>query len=289
MKPIAIFRGWCSDKGVLMRWLLLSLVLIVGVVQSQEQPNPKTQQKKATAEQRGSEQAPLLVKAPSPTTQAERDYVAYEKHEKPANERKMTNATVALAWITGVLAFFTALLWGATYCLVRNAKDTARRQLRAYISLTGGDIVVSEEKKEFRVALKFINCGQTPAYSVSSSFEAEIRELQNVNLPELGQVFPSAKPIGERDSNTIAGPGIHINTAEVKGFINDQLEHVRSRTSAIFVWGEINYIDIFDQPHWLKFRYVNGGKAHDKLKTQFGWHLQPCKEGNDADSDCNPA
>ena len=284
-----MLRGRCSDKGVLMRWLLLSLALVVGIAQSQEPPKSKTQEKKAKAEQRGTEQAPLFVKTPGPATQAERDSEAYEKHEKTANERIVTYATLALAVITGVLAFFTALLWLATYRLVRGAKDTARRQLRAYISLTEGEIVISEEKKEFRVVLKFINCGQTPAYSVSSSFEAEIRELQEVKRPEIGQVFPSAKPVGERGSNTIAGPGLHINTAEVKPFINDQLGSVGRGTSAIFVWGEINYIDIFDQPHWLKFRYVNGGKAHDKLKTNSGWHLQPCKEGNDADRDGNLA
>jgi len=53
-----------------------------------------------------------------------------EAHEPKSEEKRIADATVALAAITGVLAFFTALLWLATFRLARDAKRTADRQAR---------------------------------------------------------------------------------------------------------------------------------------------------------------
>ena len=105
----------------------LAIIFLTGWVSSFSKEPPKqdiaTQQ--GRAEQRGSEQSPLFVKTPGPNTEAEGNYETYEKYEKPENERRITNATVALAWITGALAFFTALLWFATYRLSSSLSDLA--------------------------------------------------------------------------------------------------------------------------------------------------------------------
>jgi len=99
-----------------------------------------------------------------------------------------------------VLAIYTACLWGATKRLAKDAKDTsdrqsremqeslriatesanaakltvqtmddtAQRQLRAYISITGGEMVEKIEGSNiFGFKVTFKNAGQTPAMTLS--------------------------------------------------------------------------------------------------------------------------
>lgn len=103
-----------------MRWLILLFALVGHYSFSNEPPKPQGAAQKPATEQRGSEQSPIFVKAPSPATQTERDNEAYEKHQKPWNETALANATIALAIITAFLAVFTGFLWKATQKLVRD-------------------------------------------------------------------------------------------------------------------------------------------------------------------------
>lgn len=53
---------------------------------------------------------------------------AHQSDHKPSQEARIADATVALAVITGTLAFFTALLWYATYALAKDARANGERQ-----------------------------------------------------------------------------------------------------------------------------------------------------------------
>ena len=44
--------------------------------------------------------------------------------------------TGCLVFVTGVLAWFTLKLWRATKKLVRDAKDTSKKELRAYVGVS---------------------------------------------------------------------------------------------------------------------------------------------------------
>src|SRR6266480_3780961 len=144
----------------------LTLLLIFGFALSQEPPKPKTTQQKSKTEQRGSEKPPLFIKTPSPTTQAERDYETYEKHQKPWNETALAYATIALSVITLALAVFTALLWFATYRLVREAKKTAEEELRAYVFIESASIAGIAIGQEPKIWLLIRNYGKTPGHKV---------------------------------------------------------------------------------------------------------------------------
>src|SRR5437660_11152131 len=52
-----------------------------------------------------------------------------------AAEERIADYTLALAWLTGVLAFSTIGLWIATALTLRHSRETAERQLRAYDGL----------------------------------------------------------------------------------------------------------------------------------------------------------
>jgi hypothetical protein len=49
---------------------------------------------------------------------------------------------------------------------VRGAEDTSERQLRAYVTVTGAEPRFNKAG-ELTAAIRFTNCGQTPAYAVS--------------------------------------------------------------------------------------------------------------------------
>jgi hypothetical protein len=81
----------------------------------------------ATQSQHGTEQNPVVIKVlPSPSDEAK---AAKEQHHKD-NEAIIADATVDLVWVTLALAIFTALLFGTTVFLARDARKTSERQAR---------------------------------------------------------------------------------------------------------------------------------------------------------------
>jgi hypothetical protein len=77
-------------------------------------------------------------------------------------------STVLIAVFTIILGVATWLLWRATKKLVRGAEETAKRQLRAYISYKGGhfidiDVAAFAANKIPQCELILINQGKTPA------------------------------------------------------------------------------------------------------------------------------
>ena len=47
----------------------------------------------------------------------------------------------------------------------------------------------------------------------------------------------------------------------------------------IYLWGRIEYMDVFDKPHWTDFRSTDGDRSTDYQ----GWQAQTCNDGNNAD------
>jgi len=252
-----------------MRHLLLIAALIYGVAHSQEPQKPKAAEQKATTEQRGTEKSPLFIKTPSPTTQAERDHEAYEKHQKPWNETALAYATIALSFITLALAIFTAFLWRSTSRLVDDAKDTSRRQLRAYLMISRAEIYIDGapgSSKRVRISAK--NFGQTPAYSV------------RYWLSMCSKKFPTRVFERDRLSNDVGAgviaPGDTFAThATIPPLNNGNAIH--DGTYAFYVYGVFLYKDAFGYDWVTPFRYMQIGPGWTDEKEM---HI--CAEGNDA-------
>ena len=58
----------------------------------------------------------------------------HEESEKQLIDRRIADYTLGLAFFTGVLALSTIGLWVVTDLTLRHSRDTAERELRAYIS-----------------------------------------------------------------------------------------------------------------------------------------------------------
>jgi len=240
---------------------------------SGEKPQAQTTQSQQDS---GTEQQPLIILSREPPLAQPRNSPAVAKERgKTTNERLLTYSTVWLAAVTTILAIFTGYLWLATKRLVEGAQDTARRQLRAYVSISNAEITgVEDGCTQARLGIK--NSGQTPAYDLTILGGMTIREAavagQNVNLwPEDGDV-----PFGK----TTLGSG-----QELRHFIDgpaltpQQRAAVQSGTHGIFLYGEILYKDLFsrDRDRFTRYRLMQGGEAGVRENA-----LVACKEGNEA-------
>ena len=168
----------------------------------------------------------------------------------------MVYATIWLALVTTALALFTYKLWSDTRRLVIGAENTAKRQLRAYMSLLQPKIGGVFDESPLRVELFARNTGQTPAYNFGwvsgitmkdMPFDEELRvSMDNPQINDI-TVGPSTD-IG----HTAPSPGnIRILTPEER-------RDIRAGKKAIFIYGEMKYTDTFQQPHTTRYQMIVG-------------------------------
>ena len=174
-------------------------------------------------------------------------------------------AAIALALITGALAVYTAKLWIATRRLVESGETAAQRKLRAYVAVSD---VMHEEQIEGhapRVSITIKNFGATPAYKLAVAADAQMAFAAD----QLPVATSTSKTLGHLP------PGLEfkiqrsavVSTGMARGYEADTA-HPR-----VFVYGCIEYVDTFGNPHFTRFRLEEGPD-----RTFFA-----CAEGNETD------
>jgi hypothetical protein len=133
------------------------------------------------------------------------------------------------------------------------ASDTAKRQLRPYITLVSGPDApkytrLNKQRGQKIVAdTTFENYGQTPAYDVRISLEVKVLEYP---LPE-GFDFRTQHV----DKQGLVGPhGDAFNRSMSETALNDPDDvGVNKGDSAVYVYGRVDYEDSWRVPHWTDF------------------------------------
>lgn len=107
----------------------MALCLTLSLWGQGPQRSPATVTSETTSDNRGAVSSPIVVEVATPEKRDTRppEEKKNELHQA-GDEARIADATVALAWITGALALFTALLWIATLRLAKDAKRTSDRQ-----------------------------------------------------------------------------------------------------------------------------------------------------------------
>jgi hypothetical protein len=212
-------------------------------ISKQEQKQTNETKKKTYYDQRGTKDAPLIVEViPTNRTNEPAEQQTDHKQETSFHDKLIAYGTVALAAITALLALFTFRLWKSTGRLVIGAEKTASQQLRAYVFMK-----IKDEDKLFYDAsgcltapLIIQNFGQTPAYETVSWLNIGLYEFPlNTKLDEPSYLPTASKsPIAPGDFNPqhIALPG-PLRPIEI--------EAIRDEKAAIFVCGEVIYVDAF--------------------------------------------
>jgi hypothetical protein len=168
------------------------------------------------------------------------------------------NAEKTIAIFTVILGFATGFLWWATRNLVNEAKETSKRELRAYISITPRGVVTSDREERFnQITLEVKNHGQTPAHNINYVFGIDF--LPNPMGEDLHYSAPS-QPINDEASlfpNDSMKVWINFNRLlTVEEF--QQLETDKLR---LHVWGKTFYSTVFNPGHHTNFVASVGGPA----------------------------
>jgi hypothetical protein len=197
------------------------------------------------------------------------------------------------ATIVGVVGAWIGLI--VLICQTAISRRTAQRQLRAYvlsdssiivnvanpIPLYPGQVLPQTDARITNTAagpgafIQIKNLGQTPAFRVIHWGYICFREYP------LNASLPARTPVAANIPSSVLGPGqtatkmLELNPALTAAQIND----LRNGTAAIYVQGEITYLDAFRKNRLTRYRVMYhrmGGAIGVSTGLNF------CEEGNDA-------
>jgi len=139
-----------------------------------------------------------------------------------------------------LIAFVTALLWYATMRLVWDARETSKRQLRAYVHNLGVQwfwhVDPTNNRVWYSFKPEFKNLGGTPAHGVKV-FTARYFEIDDIpeTFPFQTDVVPPSIAVGPQAS--FAGAEIAVT--------GNDLVQVQMGTMHLLIWGWAKYRDTF--------------------------------------------
>ena len=156
------------------------------------------------------------------------------------------------------------------------ASFTAERQLRAYVYVEGGQIVVTPDGGGFVAQVVFKNFGQTPANEYSTWLGGAVYEYDALPFPK------ERKPLADRVNRSIVGPTA-VTPITTKSATLGDIADIRSGKKAIFVWGGVDYVDAFGKQRYLYIRASMSGPELDFGNGRRGWLLTPHPVGYESD------
>lgn len=230
---------------------------------------------------------------PSPNLQKTTQDERYYWHQNPKEDwKKILQNPVAV--FTGIIAIFTILLVVAGFRQVAISRNTAVRQLRAYVHISSiaitnvanpipppGEHSCPETPAMLSkdcgpiAFVEIKNTGQTPAYDVLHGtgigfHEFPLKDSLSMSPPS-GHITKGVLPTG--------GPS-HKMIIQKERLSTQEMDQLRSGTAKIYVYGVIKYKDTFGKSRTTYYRYMHPGE--DKI-IGVSTVLTVCDEGNKAD------
>lgn len=155
-------------------------------------------------------------------------------------------------------------------------KDTAERQLRAYVSIKEGWVFFDQDSTLLRTAIMIENCGQSPAYNFKIWSDCVV-------APSEGFAFeiPEEDP---RPSSIVGPNGVCAINLE-RPITALEITAIASGIKSIYVFGKIDYEDCFGTSRYHIFRYcMSGAIKHFTVRDvgRDGWGLHPHPKGHKA-------
>ena len=282
-------RNGSHHSPIAVRDYILALLVVCGNAQSQQPPqrpqietkqhtNGSTDSKQDASEEKqsGSNLAAVVQKVSSLNAHIESKGDGEQGSDQgtefwpPLYGYRLKVTDTLLVVVTLLLFFATVGLYVATRRLVKDAKDTSKRQLRAYVWMdakAGPD----ESQQGFHFKFEIHNSGATPAYSVRCWCRMRVLNPLDITRYE----FEKA-PVEIEKPRFVINPGsVHFHGTGTKATKQEKLA-VSSGDKRVYLWGEIRYIDAFKEPHTTEFRSF--------------WRESPggsmwayCDDGNEAD------
>jgi hypothetical protein len=193
----------------------------------------------------------------------------------PRNERRhwLEYAAVAMAGAAFVVSCFAAAFSGWQAWIARDAEE---RQLRAYLELTDIEVVCPDcatigpvtpmpyPSQNF-VHIRFENSGQTPARAIRYKINWWVIPSKDAPLPEnfdYSDYSPNAPALVStselaRDKHRDGGGAIELDI--------DRFRTATKGTSTIYLYGHLDYCDVFGKPRETAFCFLYVPNVGEKL------------------------
>jgi hypothetical protein len=281
--------------GVIMRLTLVALLLF-SLSQSQppgrasktsqsNQQQLRSTEEQPTADIRGTEKSPLIVKTIPPVkTQAELEQEARDRNAKATNDNRIVILTGILAFI----GFLQTLVFGYQAYKLRQTVESSGEQaeamerhigeaarsatamekiattiqtgnqavMRAYLSVVVGTGIYQERRVgqgdlKFEGKPNLVNTGNTPARKVRIRSNAAVLPLP----PPENFDYPLPAEPTETASSSVGAHQTYILSCLVKDFVPDsEVAAIKEGAGkSLYIWGLVTYEDIFGETHKTKF------------------------------------
>jgi hypothetical protein len=244
---------------------LALLLAMIGDSSGQSPPEPPRQdpggaQQRTNTEQHDTDRAPPSAIKILPPEHAQQEPTSDEQkgQKKPSDALTLSDKIAA---IIALFQFFA--LVGTVLVLI----CTARRQLRAYISIENAARYGGGHSLTPQFSLRFKNCGQTPAKNMTYWIDAEVHEF-----PFDPVLISSKKEV--MDGGELP-PSMGLSVAPInidkRASIPDaRAEEFNKGKIAFYIFGRLDFDDAFGQHRWLEFRlyYVADCMAHGRLAVE---------------------
>jgi hypothetical protein len=234
------------------RSAILGLALLLAMIgdsaeQSPPEPprqNPGGTQQRTNTEQRDTDQAPpsIIKKLPAQDTQPKPSADEQKRPENWSDAWALSDKIAVISSIAALLQFFALVV--TVFVLMR----TAKRQLRAYVTIIGGNLIIQD--KTLHAVLDLKNSGQTPAYELAIWSQMK---TQPSNIP-----FVQDRRNDDGIVTTmIVGPSSTTNPRdrlEIPADNDITLPAIRNDQVWVYIWGRIDYRDAFKCKRFVEFR-----------------------------------
>jgi len=229
--------------------------------------NPGSTQQRPSTDQHDTDQAPpsIIKKLPSEDTQPKPSTDEQKRPEDLGDAWALSEKIAVIASIVALLQFFA--LVGTIFVLMR----TAKRQLRAYVFISGAHLENIGVGQIPYAKLTIKNFGQTPAYKTTQCAMVGVGKFPLESHPSTNESEPlPERPLPPQDE-------IPLQSPKYKKPLNaEMLDELSKGMLAIYVAGEIRYLDVFKKKRRTRYLLYSGGSIGLSGK------LAVYKEGNDA-------
>jgi hypothetical protein len=188
-------------------------------------------------------------------------------------------STVIMGAFTFVLAIATAFLYRATRALVKGGEQTAERQLRAYVFVTGKGLIEQRGPEDrFIHQFEMRNTGLTPAYRLQ--IESLTRPLPH---PLPADFDFTITPAGRNPSVMMLGSGqpVRHDSLGDEPLSRGEMQQIKTPNSGcrLYTFGTVKYDDCFHRPRYTNFCYFLEWESHS---TGYSFNVHPSELHNDA-------
>lgn len=227
---------------------------------------------------RGTEQFPLFVKTPRPTTKEEAEYEQYERHTKPAYEKISVWVNGGVVFISLILLVVNIFLWITTRRAANAAKvsaDALMSSERAYLFIDSiewpnknGSSSLGEFNQSSTI-VTVVNAGRTPAILQNFNSKIIIKKNGYPSKDNPNYTMPLEIPKGVIIKSDGTETFTHHTVFSPAIISEDDFSQ-----STLLCYGYIRYEDIFGKIHEAGFCYeLSPRQSHGRFRISVDTEL----------------